>query len=536
MIHVILKQKRAFIQYAAAIFVVFSLLTVSFTSFLQYQLFEAKRKELLIGEQSLIKTENAIMSNRIGRISGDLLYIADCFRLNDKGDGDHSAVEKLWLAFSDRIRIYDQIRFIDADGNEIIRVNRTKDGAVVVDQADLQNKKDRYFFKDTINLDKNQIYVSKLDLNMENDVIEQPIKPMIRISMPYYADGQLKGIIMLNYLADDMLNQVKQVASASNGSIFMLNSDGYWLYNSEDSDKEWSFMYKDKENVRFSIEFPAAWEVIRNRRDGYHIGENGVFIFSSVLTSKVFSQDNEEYSCILDSKDWIIVSHMADGSDNGALFTHNIPTTFLYTLQKDYYYYIVILFLAVTIAALVVINKNEKERIKYFSEYDVMTGVYNRRVGFEVLSQLYRKPESKDCAMSICFIDINGLKEVNDTLGHEAGDELICGVVAGLKQGIRENDVIARLGGDEFLLIFSGIDESGSEEIWKHIVENFDHINATENRKYLISVSHGISTFQCNSDQPIDAMVNLADEKMYQEKREIKRNVKILRTNENPQQ
>ena len=535
MINVIYKQKRAFIQYAAAIFVIFSLLTVSFTSFLQYQLFEAKRRELLIGEQSLIKTENAVISNRISRISGDLLYIADCFRLNDNGDGDYSDIEKLWLAFSDRIMIYDQIRFIDADGNEIIRVNHTKSGAVLVDKADLQNKKDRYFFQDTINLDENQIYISKLDLNVENDEIEQPIKPMIRISMPYYAGSQLKGIIMLNYLADDMLNQVRQVASASKGSISMLNSDGYWLFNSEDKDKEWAFMYKDKENVRFSNEFPAEWEVIQSKRDGYQIGENGVFIFSSILTSKVFSQENEEYSCILDSKDWIIISHMADGSDNGALFTHNIPTTFLYTLQKDYYYYIVILFLAVTIAALVVINKNEKEKIKYFSEYDVMTGVYNRRVGFEMLSQLYRKPESKDCMMSICFIDINGLKEVNDALGHEAGDELICSVVAGIKKGIGEKDVIARLGGDEFLIIFSGIDEGRSEEIWKHIVEDFDHINAAENRKYLISVSHGITSFQCNSDQAIDAMVNLADEKMYQEKREIRRNIKILRDNENLQ-
>ena len=536
MINVIYKHKKAFFLYAAAIFVVFSLLTVSFTSYMQYQMFEAKRRELLISEQSLIKTEGAVISNRISRISGDLLYIADCFRLNDNADGDYSGIERLWLAFSDRMKIYDQIRFIDADGNEIIRVNYSKSGAALIGKADLQNKKDRYFFRETINLEENQIYISKLDLNIENDEIEQPIKPMIRVSTPYYAQGQLKGIIMLNYLADDMLNQVKQVASASNGNIFMLNSDGYWLFNSEDSGKEWSFMYKDKENVRFSNEFPAEWEIIRNTQDGYQIGENGVFIFSSVLASKVFSQDSEECPVISDTKDWTILSYMSDVSDGGVLFTHDLPTTFLFTLQKDYYYYVVILFLAVTIAALVVINKNEKEQIKYFSQYDAMTGVYNRRVGFEMLSQLNKKPESKLCAMSICFIDINGLKDVNDALGHEAGDELICSVVAGIKQGIRTSDYIARLGGDEFLIVFSGIDESGAEEIWKHIVEGFDHINETEDRKYLISVSHGISSFQCNSDQLIDEVVNLADEKMYHEKKETKGNLKILRSNDRTQQ
>ena len=455
--------------------------------------------------------------------------MADCLRLNDNGDGDYSEVEMQWIAFSNRKMIYDQIRYIDVDGNEIIRVNYYNDGAVLVDKDNLQNKKDRYYFTDTIKLKENQIYISKLDLNIENNEIEQPIKPMIRISTPYYVNGKLKGIVILNYLADDILNQVEQVASTSNGNIFMINSDGYWLYNSDNNDKEWSFMYENKADISFSNEFPVEWETIKRNNDGYQISENGVLIYSNVITSKVFTPENDRYTYALGAGDWILISYIPANSDAGDLFNQNLWFTFLHTLQNDYYFYILILLIAITISVLVALNKNEKEQIKYFSEYDGMTGVYNRRAGFEKLSQLYKNTTSRSCIISICFIDINGLKDVNDALGHEAGDELILSVITGIKNNTRENDYVARLGGDEFLIIFEGLDENKAEEIWARIVDNYNTVNETEDRKYLISVSHGIESFRCDSNQYIDAFVNRADEKMYSEKRQIKKELKVLR-------
>ena len=158
-----------------------------------------------------------------------------------------------------------------------------------------------------------------------------------------------------------------------------------------------------------------------------------------------------------------------------------------------------------------------------------MTGVYNRRAGFEKLSQLYKSSKSKNSTISVCFIDINGLKEVNDALGHEAGDELILSVIAGIKNNIRNNDFVARLGGDEFLIVFEGMDESKAEEIWSRIIKEYNEINDMQGRKYIISVSHGIEVFRSNSNQFIDEIINNADEKMYNEKRIIKKDLKVLR-------
>ena len=79
------------------------------------------------------------------------------------------------------------------------------------------------------------------------------------------------------------------------------------------------------------------------------------------------------------------------------------------------------------------------------------------------------------------------------------------------------------------MIIFEGLDENQSEEIWTRIVDNYNNVNETGSRKYLISVSHGIESFRCDSNQYIDAIVNRADEKMYSEKRQIKKDLKVLR-------
>ena len=78
-----------------------------------------KKSELLKGEQNIVGVENTIIFNKINRISGDLLYVADCLRLNDNGTADYKEVEKQWIAFSNRKTLYDQIRFIDVEGNEV---------------------------------------------------------------------------------------------------------------------------------------------------------------------------------------------------------------------------------------------------------------------------------------------------------------------------------------------------------------------------------------------------------------------------------
>ena len=231
-------------------------------------------------------------------------------------------------------------------------------------------------------MDENQIYISKMDLNTENEQIEMPIKPMLRLSTPYYIDDEIAGIVVLNYYAEDMLSQVNKIASYGNGGLFMLNSDGYWLYDSENSSNEWAFMYEEKSEVSFKNTYPSAWDVLQNEKAGYTVNENGIFVYSKIITGIEFTQEYIRYSYVLDTGDWILVSHMSSDSENGVLFTQSIGMMILSVAVKNFYVYFIILLASIIIGALMTANKIKTEQIRYYSEYDAMTGVYNRRAGF----------------------------------------------------------------------------------------------------------------------------------------------------------
>ncbi len=489
-----------------------------------------QRENILNTQQELADVEREIISNKVSRLVSDVLYTADNFQLNSAEGDNYAEVKRQWLVFSERKKIYDQIRFIDLDGNERVRVNYSGTGAQVVADTALQNKKDRYYFKDSVALQKNQVFISPLDLNVENNVVEQPEKPMIRLATPCYdSAGQQQGIVVLNYSAQDMLQQVRKIASTSMGAVFMLNADGYWLYNSADSSTEWAFMYEDRAQQSFATDYPEVWQQVLAGSSGVSVTNQGVFSYTNVLANDAFVPDAGNGRIQSTCGDWYIVTFIDPQSAAGRLFTGGTTAVMLTAMQENPFVYLMILIVSFLLAAFFSFNKLEKDRIRYFSEYDVMTGVYNRRAGFAKLDQMYKTGVKHECHISVCFIDINGLKEVNDFLGHEAGDELILTVADGIRAHIRKTDFVSRLGGDEFLIVFETAGKAEAEMIWQNIVQYYERINEQENRKYIVSVSHGIETFHCDTNEYIDTVVNHADEKMYNEKREIKKNLRVIR-------
>ena len=157
-----------------------------------------------------------------------------------------------------------------------------------------------------------------------------------------------------------------------------------------------------------------------------------------------------------------------------------------------------------------------------------LTGQLNR-AAFQERLQALAMQDSGVGLVVLFFFDLNRFKEVNDTLGHDDGDELLKTIVKVIRESVRANDVIARLGGDEFLIVFDGIGAERAEEVWlNRVVNSFARINETEGRRYLVSASHGIEAVDYSSGEPLDAVVNRADEKMYAEKREIKKGLKII--------
>lgn len=154
--------------------------------------------------------------------------------------------------------------------------------------------------------------------------------------------------------------------------------------------------------------------------------------------------------------------------------------------------------------------------LRHAAEYDVMTGLLNRR---GLMAKLI---EGEDVAVghSVCifFIDLDRLKYINDFYGHEEGDYAIKSAAELLRKSFRDTDLIARLGGDEFC-VFCLMDESAAQSIMDRVSENFKQFNAISKKDYPISASIGYTSLCVQPDTDFDPYLKAADKNMYESKK-----------------
>lgn len=167
-------------------------------------------------------------------------------------------------------------------------------------------------------------------------------------------------------------------------------------------------------------------------------------------------------------------------------------------------------------------RKKEQEKLFYFATYDEMTGVYNRRVGIEFLNQELKKINRVNTYLSICFIDINDLKIVNDNFGHEAGDRLINFIVQDIKSAMRESDILSRLGGDEFLLILPDCRLEEVRSVWQRVEDSLAKRNEDPSIEYNVSASYGFAETNPEKNLSAEKIMQIADMRMYAHKRRSK--------------
>lgn len=192
--------------------------------------------------------EVTVRAQGIGRffdqLSSELLYLAHSRGLVDVIAAAQTQDQWLLSAATSRLErdyaalaslyphIY-QIRLLGIDGREWVRVDRKADGVHVVPRDRLQNKGDRYYFREAMALERGQIYVSPLDLNVEFGEVEKPERPVIRVATPVAGpDATRSGILIINLHADILLEQIQQMADARGGASYLLDNRGHYLSRS----------------------------------------------------------------------------------------------------------------------------------------------------------------------------------------------------------------------------------------------------------------------------------------------------------------
>ncbi len=159
-----------------------------------------------------------------------------------------------------------------------------------------------------------------------------------------------------------------------------------------------------------------------------------------------------------------------------------------------------------------------EEEIRQLSLTDELTTLYNRRGFFLLAEQQLKMTRRTQTSCCLLFIDIDCLKQINDSLGHSVGDRLIIDAAQTLKQTFRDADIIARLGGDEFV-IFIPTCSDNADDFYNRLQTSIVGFNQNGDRPYQLSMSVGIKICDRNSDESLENLLVQADALMYDHKR-----------------
>lgn len=156
--------------------------------------------------------------------------------------------------------------------------------------------------------------------------------------------------------------------------------------------------------------------------------------------------------------------------------------------------------------------KTREHRLQLTAATDTMTGAYSREAGLKELEKTLLYSDVTSC---LAFLDIDGLKVINDTYGHDEGDYTIKSIAKVILHSIRSSDVVCRYGGDEFFIIFKNCMENIAEKIIERMYGELKKLECTASKPYELSFSHGILSFSSLSGYTTANLLQEADRRMY---------------------
>lgn len=170
-----------------------------------------------------------------------------------------------------------------------------------------------------------------------------------------------------------------------------------------------------------------------------------------------------------------------------------------------------------------------REELRAMAVRDDLTGLHNRR-GFMTLAEQQLSLAAREKTPTlIIFIDMDGLKAINDRLGHDEGDRALVDLATVIRRTLRESDVIGRLGGDEFVALVPEAAPGRGDRVIRRLQDAIAAFNRDNQRQYLIAASAGVARYDPDRPQDIGQLLNRADTEMYEQKRQRRNRASVVR-------
>ena len=448
--------------------------------------------------------------------------------IGSDSDQARNLAEQEYLNFIRYKNIYDQVRFVDQQGQEVVHVYYNKGQPFVVPRDQLENKKDQPYFQKGMALERGDVYVSPMSLIFENGKVEIPLKPVIRFAMPVFDDQLSKrGLVILNYLGAKLIDSLRESGSFSRGNTYLLDADGYWLC-ALDPNHEWGSLLEERKHCNFAKQFPLEWDKISHADFVQFTNLNGMFTARTFFPSlevlkkkagRAQSQRQDEESYIYH---WKLISHVP-------FETLHKNTSIL---LKEFLWVGIILFFSSLapiwmIAKRMETRKTRHERMFFSANYDEVTGLLKRTPFVEKLGDTYEGSLRYQRKFALLFIDLDDFKLVNDTYGHLEGDKVLKEAARRLIVSIRKSDTVGRMGGDEFAVLLPVIEHpKDAETVAKKFLKELSVPFFAAHHHVQLGASIGICHFPRHKDPP-ELLLKKADEAMYVAKRSGKNNFHV---------
>jgi diguanylate cyclase (GGDEF)-like protein len=182
---------------------------------------------------------------------------------------------------------------------------------------------------------------------------------------------------------------------------------------------------------------------------------------------------------------------------------------------------------ALTVITVLDISKHtsEQQRLAHLANHDMLTGLVNRRAFFDRLDMEILRTRRSGLLLGIFFLDLDRFKQVNDSLGHSMGDELLKQVAHRLLTSVRETDTVARFAGDEFVVMVHDVHHKHEfEKVKTKLIDIFSEPFHLRDTEQIVGGSVGMSVYPLDGSDAIK-LIEKADERMYQDKQMTERGI-----------
>jgi len=163
--------------------------------------------------------------------------------------------------------------------------------------------------------------------------------------------------------------------------------------------------------------------------------------------------------------------------------------------------------------------QRQADELRALSLVDELTGLYNRRGFLTIATQQLKLCDRTMRPALVVFVDLDGMKRINDELGHDIGDQALIETASTLRQCFRYSDIVARLGGDEFVALAIDASQDMCGTIQKRLTDKLAEINARPGRRFELQFSVGMAPYDPSRAEMVEEVLARADSLMYEQKR-----------------